>query len=135
MLPMPDPCMCPPIMTSPLLGCIRRTCFDEYIVSDGPTLTMNTWLPVLTVWLPGPGDAHVSDRAGMATPEPLLIDVLDDPDIEPAAPAVLVDVFDEPQPAAAAAAVISSRLRTSRSPCAPGCMSFLRAAELCDRPR
>jgi hypothetical protein len=60
---------------------------------------MNTWLPVLTVWLPGPGDAHVTDRAGIAIPEPPLIDVLDDPDIAPAAPAVLADDFAEPQPA------------------------------------
>jgi len=96
---------------------------------------MNTWLPVLTVWLPGPGDAHVTDRAGIAIPEPPLIDVLDDPDIAPAAPAVLVDDFAEPQPATATAAITASRLRTSRSLCAPSCMSYLRAAELCDRPR
>jgi hypothetical protein len=60
------------------LGCIRRTSRDEYIVSDGPTLTMNTRLPVLTVWLPGPGEAHATDRAGTARPEPLFIDVLAD---------------------------------------------------------
>src|SRR5919204_3475573 len=92
MLLMPDPCICPPSMTSPLLGCIRRACLDEYIVSAGPTLRMNTWLPVLTVWLPGPGEAHVTVRAGIAMPEPPLIELADEPAM-PVAAAVLAEVF------------------------------------------
>jgi len=33
----PDPCMRPPSMTSPFLGCVRRTSAGEYIASVGPT--------------------------------------------------------------------------------------------------
>lgn len=132
---MPDPCIWTPSITSPLLGCILRSCWDEYIISDGPTLRTNTWPPLLTVWLPGPGVAHVTDFAGIAMRESLLPDVLDDPDIAPAAAGALVDVFDDPQPAAAIADVIVSTVRPRHMLRAPNCMSFLPDAGLRNGPR
>ena len=85
---------------------------------------MNTWLPVLTVWLPEAGETHVAEVGRIDMPEPIVDDVLDELGI--AAAAVLVDVFDEPQPVAAIADVSASTAKPSRRPRAPACMSYLR---------